>query len=990
MGRVINRLMNRVIDRTSRCMLGGPVDMRVISTAEGDIVTLRDSVNGTLNEIYIYGKSVQNGTPTPDSPVAIESFENAEVRSHTGNLIDDSIWIGRVVSTNYHIYLVSPSGQKLPPVGTTIYCAPFIDGELYINSDISNVFVPYARLKNGSTKYIGINIPRVVEDDWLYIYASNGAIPEKYFGKTITGYMVSTKPITAYEPYKEPSVLPIPYTLRGLKVASGGNYTDSDGQQWVSDYLHLWRENGVVKGEMVEAVYSLDVANTPHVVINQKDYTDYRFDSIPIVRDGTRDSKPLMCNKINSFGNADSSVIQKIWAYNSGNVTRLRFNPVGDNGKWHYGTQEELDELVNGMFLDFVREESSTTAIPTDQATAMLNALKTYKPTTNVIGSKPCGLSVQYKAQAPGEVELYGSSPLVLPYVGGSALKSLYLTGGEITQDGVPTPDSPKPIKIGGKELRVNDAGVAYVDGQEVVVSGGNMFKNRNLIGGPVTILSNDANGLRVRAIASDFYIGTINYSLGQYAVYASSLIPLNGAHKLYFYSGNDLLIKNFYSLYDADKKSIAINDRGLAFGQIYDANGIIDITNPNAEYIAFRLGNGSVNIGDEFIIRPYVGLAPMGEKFVPYVEPISIPIPLLIGSDTAEITGNNPVSKGVNLWDEEWELGQYSDSGVPFDNNKRIRSKNPIPCKPNTVYVCSIAEAQRLQFFDKNMNHIGNAYADSPMIELKSPSNACYMQFFAWESYGATYKHDICISESNPFTNGLYFPYEAEPQKKGVKVARWGVKVLDGSEFVQLATTKNKHVFHIALEKKINADSQTVVCAYSNMYSATYQGYIFNIEPDMSIASWTWGSGVGITHFAITSVNAFKEYVRNKYNQGDPIVVVYMIHVEQKSILPVTAPLIKPTSVLTSYVSKMDVTYKAKKAEWWKYLVGIDHDIDLTDKNVTLEALVSIISNSNPKSAIVIALPSDAYKKCVSGGGWNGTISAELAKKPLVTLALK
>ena len=982
--------------------------MRVLTTAEGDIVTLRDSVNGTLNEIYIYGKSVQNGTPTPDSPVAIESFENAEVRTNGKNLLDIDSWQNYIISDGvYGITrgVISYNGNSFTLTATGNDCYTKWGGTLFptikvlkntkyvlswkaSNNQSGGVYV----FNNNTTSRIW-NVNNSTTKRLVFTTLDDTEFVSFRFGVSQNGDSITYSDVqleradneSAYEPYKEPSVLPIPYTLRGLKVASGGNYTDSEGQQWVSDYVHLWKENGVVKGEMVQNIESFLSSQYPNAVLSVNSVTDAYSQFTYFISQGPRFKGTIDSSLNNGLSNIGlGRQAQKgAWIYNSATFVFV------------VGGRKTLDDAYviwrnEPMIIIGEIQTPFTTAIPTDQATAMLNALKTYKPTTNVIGSKPCGLSVQYKAQAPGEVELYGSSPLVLPYVGGSALKSLYLTGGEITQDGVPTPDSPKPIKIGGKELRVNDAGVAYVDGQEVVVSGGNMFKNRNLIGGPVTILSNDANGLRVRAIASDFYIGTINYSLGQYAVYASSLIPLNGAHKLYFYSGNDLLIKNFYSLYDADKKSIAINDRGLAFGQIYDANGIIDITNPNAEYIAFRLGNGSVNIGDEFIIRPYVGLAPMGEKFVPYVEPISIPIPLLIGSDTAEITGNNPVSKGVNLWDEEWELGQYSDSGVPFDNNKRIRSKNPIPCKPNTVYVCSIAEAQRLQFFDKNMNHIGNAYADSPMIELKSPSNACYMQFFAWESYGATYKHDICISESNPFTNGLYFPYEAEPQKKGVKVARWGVKVLDGSEFVQLATTKNKHVFHIALEKKINADSQTVVCAYSNMYSATYQGYIFNIEPDMSIASWAWGSGVGITHFAITSVNAFKEYVRNKYNQGDPIVVVYMIHVEQKSILPVTAPLIKPTSVLTSYVSKMDVTYKAKKAEWWKYLVGIDHDIDLTDKNVTLEALVSIISNSNPKSAIVIALPSDAYKKCVSGGGWNGTISAELAKKPLVTLALK
>lgn len=44
-----------------------------------------------------------------------------------------------------------------------------------------------------------------------------------------------------YEPYREPQTVTISSTLHGIPVTSGGNYTDSDGQQWICDEIDLER-----------------------------------------------------------------------------------------------------------------------------------------------------------------------------------------------------------------------------------------------------------------------------------------------------------------------------------------------------------------------------------------------------------------------------------------------------------------------------------------------------------------------------------------------------------------------------------------------------------------------------------------------------------------------------------------------------------------------------------------------------------------------------
>lgn len=744
--------------------------MRVLTTAEGDIVTLRDTVNGTLNEIYIYGKSVQNGTPTHDSPVAIESFDGAEVAC-----------IGRNMADFSRKQLSFANGGKISSVGDSalVTLSNIAPADLSANSgggltfDISGFYIPdgqplYAsyliktnasRVKIGAWQcpsalrwYQGVQSTAyfdVKPDSWerivipfrrdvRYPYVAvmahlgdygNGAIAE------IKDFQISTT-ATPYEPYKEPSVLPIPYTLRGLKVASGGNYTDSDGQQWVSDYLHLWKENGVVKGERVEAVGYTTDKEAGMSVFNKQGVDKYGNVTYQFVMNlGSRLFKGTLDEKqggiISNYPvGRDSN--RSAWVYDG---TTLVF------ASYEIRSVAEMDAFRANNTIEVVgiANEPTTTAIPTDQATAMLNALKTYKPTTNVIGSKPCGLSVQYKAQAPGEVELDGSSPLVLPYVGGSALKSLYLTGGEITQDGVPTPDSPKPILIGGKELRVNDAGVAYVDGQEVVI--GEWFVKDYL------------ENVNTKHEPSSSRVSISLRNVGASNIRIETNISPNGSTSSWRYA---VVASRKPWIQSVDIDTVYDSGYQRQGGEFYVAD---------AEYIIItfrRVGDGS----DDKITKSDVGELTFS-VYDSAKPPYRIPIPLLIGSDTAEIAGNNPVSKGVNLNPEDYEEGYWwpvTSGSAPHKASQGgfFRMKTPTEVKPNTNYFVKVNGSNfGLMWLDGNGVVVGN-----PSINTisTSPSNARY---FVAYSIGTPSENHICISESNPFTNGLYFPYEAEPQSK-------------------------------------------------------------------------------------------------------------------------------------------------------------------------------------------------------------------------------
>ena len=71
---------------------------------------------------------------------------------------------------------------------------------------------------------------------------------------------------TEYEPYKpaQTLIIPTPGGLPGISVSSGGNYTDENGQQWVTDEVDL--EKGVyIKRIEKIASYNNESINGPYI-----------------------------------------------------------------------------------------------------------------------------------------------------------------------------------------------------------------------------------------------------------------------------------------------------------------------------------------------------------------------------------------------------------------------------------------------------------------------------------------------------------------------------------------------------------------------------------------------------------------------------------------------------------------------------------------------------------------------------------------------------
>ena len=121
--------------------------------------------------------------------------------------------------------------------------------------------------------------------------------------------------------------------------------------------------------------------------------------------------------------------------------------------------------------------------------------------------------------------------------------------------------------------------------------------------------------------------------------------------------------------------------------------------------------------------------------------------------------------TRGFNQWDEEWEVGGISGTGINVDTyTDRGRSKNYIPVLPSTSYYFKTKPGLTqgdVFFYDTNEVFI-SALFNRGNNTFATPAGCAYIRFAATQSYGSTYNHDICINLSwDGSRDGEYEPYE-------------------------------------------------------------------------------------------------------------------------------------------------------------------------------------------------------------------------------------
>lgn len=116
----------------------------------------------------------------------------------------------------------------------------------------------------------------------------------------------------------------------------------------------------------------------------------------------------------------------------------------------------------------------------------------------------------------------------------------------------------------------------------------------------------------------------------------------------------------------------------------------------------------------------------------------------------------------GVNVWDEQWEVGNYLSDGTKGEATDCIRSKTKIKIKPNTLYYMVIGLYNAwVCYYDNNGSFLSGVTITNSS-QFTTPNNAYYMAFSMWSSYGTTYNNDISINY--PATDTEYHAYNGTP----------------------------------------------------------------------------------------------------------------------------------------------------------------------------------------------------------------------------------
>ena len=219
----------------------------IVCEAAGSAVVVNDASDLPMQGMKIFGRSTQDGTPTPDAPVEIVSVVEPVVTVCGKNLLNvknsgskigvtETVTNGRVTFSG----TAEGSGGRTAWKRSDVVTLP--PGTYRMSMTVPKGKAPQPCLTiNGTTTVLAsdTNSFTVTEPTPAYL-GFNYDAGVSYDAENVAVQLEVGKIPTDYEPHSS-QTLELTHTLPGIPVTSGGNYTDSDGQQWICDEVDLER-----------------------------------------------------------------------------------------------------------------------------------------------------------------------------------------------------------------------------------------------------------------------------------------------------------------------------------------------------------------------------------------------------------------------------------------------------------------------------------------------------------------------------------------------------------------------------------------------------------------------------------------------------------------------------------------------------------------------------------------------------------------------------
>lgn len=196
-------------------------------------------------------------------------------------------------------------------------------------------------------------------------------------------YMFAVGNIKTYTPYVDPQSLTLatPNGLPGIPVATGGNYTDSTGQQWVCDEIDLSRGERVRRIDIFERV-TFTIHPNYEVEGSQLFRSDIKINDNEL----SGIQLPCMCNKMMKAPTV--SIENKTGFYAAYGRIFARIKDVSDADTFN-------QMMADNVFL-VQRPDPIFTPLSPEEI-ASYKALHTYSPNTTVVNDAGAGMAVSYR-----------------------------------------------------------------------------------------------------------------------------------------------------------------------------------------------------------------------------------------------------------------------------------------------------------------------------------------------------------------------------------------------------------------------------------------------------------------------------------------------------------------------------------------------------------------------------------------------------------------
>lgn len=187
------------------------------------------------------------------------------------------------------------------------------------------------------------------------------------------------------------------------------------------------------------------------------------------------------------------------------------------------------------------------------------------------------------------------------------------------------------------------------------------------------------------------------------------------------------------------------INVLGSGYNYIGMAN---PSTNPGTpDYNVFYIckepgiytGFGNIEVSGLSILK-YMGSWSKDELFGTEYLPTRKSQKLVQGGGVFQLTGGY----GLNIFDEQFELGDIGGSGQPIPGSTTLRTVNFTPCIPDWDYMTTENRAY-IYYYDAAQSFISLASLEDN-DSFHTPANAAFFKLVLFTSYGTTYNNDVKI----------------------------------------------------------------------------------------------------------------------------------------------------------------------------------------------------------------------------------------------------